>query len=184
MRISSWYWHRLRAMSLAEMGGHLRKKIYQFTDARKHRDWAAVRLESSGLFPKLPDPATAPAVLREALQRDAERILAGRWRAFGHLELKVDDPPQWHMDYLVGKDLATDESAFKLNHRELPGGADIKLIWELSRWYELVRLAQAAYVLGDKQAGQICVRWLEDWVARNPPDLGRNWTSALAAGTR
>src|SRR5437867_5063652 len=101
--MSSWYWHRLRAMSLAEVAGHLRKKIYQFTDARLQRDWAAVRLESSGLFPKLPDPAAAPAVLREALQRDVERILAGRWRACGHLELQVVDPPQWHMDYLVGK---------------------------------------------------------------------------------
>src|SRR5207249_10139177 len=84
----------------------------------------------------------------------------------------------------VGKDLATSESAFKLNHRDLPGGADIKLIWELSRWYHLVRLAQAAYVLGDELAGKTCVRWLEDWVAHNPSYRGWNWTSALESGMR
>jgi hypothetical protein len=26
---------------------------------------------------------------------------AGRWKAFGHLELRVDDPPHWQTDYLV-----------------------------------------------------------------------------------
>src|SRR2546422_2174530 len=53
------------------------------------------------------------------------------FRSFGHLELKVDDPPKWHCDYLAEKNLATTESAFRLNYRELPAGADIKLIWEL-----------------------------------------------------
>ncbi len=180
----AWYWRRLRAMTPAEIGAHLRRKCRQWADARRERDWAAVALESSGAFPRLPDRAAAPEVLREALKTDVENILAGRWRAFGHLELKVDDPPQWHTDYLAGKNFATTQSAFKLNHRGLPGGADIKLIWELSRWYQLVRLAQAAYVLGDGRAGQKCVRWLEDWVAHNRPYRGWNWTSALEAGMR
>ena len=116
--------------------------------------------------------------------RDAESILAGRWRAFGHLELVVDDPPQWHRDYLAGQDLATGRSAFKLDHRTLPGGADIKLIWELSRWHQLVRLAMAGYVLQNDIARGKCVDWLEDWVTHNPPYRGWNWTSALEAGIR
>jgi hypothetical protein len=66
----------------------------------------------------------------------------------------------------------------------LPGGADIKLIWELSRWYQLVRLAMAAYVLGDERAVRKCIEWLEDWVKHNPPYAGWNWTSALEAGLR
>jgi len=85
----------------------VRKKLFQFADERRQRDWAVVKLESSNSFPKLPPRDQAPEVLREALQRDAEDILAGHWKAFGHLELKVDDPPNWHCDYLVGKNLAT-----------------------------------------------------------------------------
>src|SRR6185369_116565 len=131
-----------------------------------------------------PEPEAAPPVLCEVLVRDVEHILAGHWKAFGHLELKVDDPPNWHCDYLVGKNLATTESAFRLNYRELPAGADIKLIWELSRWYELVRLAMAAYVLGDERAARKCVEWLEDWVKNNPPYRGWNWTSGLEVGMR
>src|SRR5437867_9471221 len=87
----SWYWHRLRAMSPAEMGAHVRKRLYQFADARRTWNWEVDKLkpgQPTGYFPKLPEPATAPQRLREALRRDAEDILAGRWRAFGHLALK------------------------------------------------------------------------------------------------
>jgi hypothetical protein len=181
-----WYWHRLRAMGPAEIAAHVRKKIYHWQDARRLPDWASVNLASaaSRLFPALPKPEAAPGVLREALASDTKEILAGRWKAFGHLEIQVDDPPQWHKDYLVGKNLATTESAFKLDHRELPSGADIKLIWELSRWHPLTRLAMAGYVLGDERADLKCVEWLADWVQRNPPYRGWNWTSALEAGMR
>src|SRR5260221_2249851 len=171
-------------MSPAEMAGHLRKKVYQFTDGRLVQDWTRVSLENAGRFPTLPIPETALAVLREALRRDVQDILKGRWRAFGHLEIQVDDPPHWHQDYLVGKNLATSDSGFRLNYRDLPGGADIKLIWELSRWHQLARLAQAAYVLGDKAAGLKCIDWLRDWVAQNPAYRGWNWTSALESGMR
>jgi hypothetical protein len=71
-----------------------------------------------------------------------------------------------------------------LNHRSLSGGADIKLIWELSRWHSLVRLAMAACVLNRERAALKCIQWLEDWVEKNPPYQGWNWTSALEVGMR
>ena len=179
----SWYWHRLRAMSPGEVLLHARKRWRQSVDARG-RSWPDLSLDPTDAFPRLPKREDAPESLREALRRDADEILAGRWHAFGHLELKVDDPPKWHCDYLVGRDLATQESAFNLDHRALPGGADIKLIWELSRWTHLTRLAMAAYVLGDQRAAQKCLAWLEDWVKHNPPYRGWNWTSALESGLR
>src|SRR5258706_362323 len=113
----TWYWHRLRAMSPSEVARHAQKKLRQAADARGLPDWSQGKLEGSGAFPRLPKPQDAPDVLREALQRDAERILAGHWIAFGHLDLKVDDPPKWHCDYLVGRDLSTTVSALKLDHR-------------------------------------------------------------------
>src|SRR6266513_2557828 len=101
----SWHWHRLRANSLPEMAAHGRRKFYQLADARRSHNWDAVLLESNETFPKLPDRAAAPALLGEALRRDTEDILAGRWRVFGHVPIQVDDPPQWQTDYLVGKNL-------------------------------------------------------------------------------
>ena len=180
----SWYWHRARAMTPAEVGLHARKRLRQLTDSRRTWDSTRPDFECTGAFPRLPRPEDAPAGLREALRRDAEDILSGRWKAFGHLDLKVNDPPRWHRDYLAGQDLATSDSGFHLDHRELPEGADVKLIWELSRWPQLVRLAMASYVLGDETARHKCTGWLEDWVAHNPAYRGWNWTSALEVGIR
>jgi len=171
-------------MRPSEIGLHLRKKLCQWQDARRVPDWSALKLIPSPAFPALTPPGKAPPILREALTRDCGEVLAGRWRAFGHLEIQVDTPPHWHADYLVRKGFSTDRIAFKLNHRELPGGGDVKLIWELSRWHQLARLAQAAYVLDDANAAKTCVRWLDDWREKNPPYRGLNWTSALEVGVR
>lgn len=170
-------------MGFLEMALHARKKLRQRIDDRGFKRHG-VSLENSTIFPALPDVGAAPAIVRETLASDRDRIMECDWKAFGHLRLRVDDPPRWHKDYLARKDLSTGESAFRLNHRELPEGADVKLIWELSRWYEITRLAMAAYVLGDPQAREKCVTWLEDWVQQNAPYRGWNWTSALEAGMR
>jgi len=98
--------------------------------------------------------------------------------------VQVDTPPNWQRDYLAGVDVPTSESAFKLNHRELPGGAAIKSLWEPSRWFGPVRLAQACWLLGNRRSGEHCLDWLEDWVANNPPYTGWHWTSALESGMR
>ena len=140
-------------MTPLEVALHARKKVRQLSDARAPAGWPAGSLDWSGAYPQLPDPDQAPAILREALAADAERILSGRWRAFREIELRVDDPPRWHKDYLRGADLANDASAFSLDHRRLPNGADIKLIWELSpgtSWFDS--------------------RWLlTSWVTARPP---------------
>lgn len=179
-----WYWHRLRAMSWGEIARHALRFGQRWLEARRLPDWAAAPLGAPGAYPWLPDPEQAPAAVRQALQRDTQAILAGHWRAFGHLNLTVDDPPRWHCDYLAGRDLATRAPAARLNVRRLPAGADIKLIWELSRWYQPVRLALAAYVLGHQEAARKGLAWLDDWVQQNPPFRGWNWTSALEAGLR
>lgn len=180
----SWYWQRLLAMTPSEVALHARKKLRQVAD--RGRGWKAPRVNvgSPRAFPRLPVPEDAPPKLREALGRELDAIVAGRWKAFDGLDLHVDDPPRWHCDYLAGADLATQRSAFALNSRALPAGGDIKLVWELSRWSQVVRLAMAAFVLGSEPAREKCIEWLEDWVKQNPPYRGWNWTSALEVGIR
>ncbi|MEE2947463.1 MAG: heparinase II/III-family protein [Verrucomicrobiota bacterium] len=179
----NWYWRRLWAMGPIEVAQRLLKKGYEFQDACRER-WPAVGLSPSPAFPRLPDPAAAPKLLRDALKRDAERIAAGRIRFFGHIDVQIDTPPNWQRDYLAGVDVPTSESAFKLNHRELPGSAAIKPLWEPSRWFGPVRMAQACWLLGNRRSGEHCLDWLEDWVANNPPYIGWHWTSALESGMR
>lgn len=179
-----WYFHRLRAMSPGEVLLRARKKVREKSDALRKRDWASIRLSANDEFPAVPAREDIPEDVASALRGDVEEILAGRWRAFGKIEIQVDDPPIWHRDYLAGVDLPNSKNAFKLNHRSLPDGADVKLIWELSRWQQLTRLAMAGYFLDDEKAARKCILWLEDWVKHNPPYKGWNWTSALESGFR
>src|SRR5688572_2824725 len=178
-----WHWQRLRAMEPSEPFLRIRKKFREIQDSGGPPAWPSLDLSARGSFPKLPDPQAAPETLRHDLAAHVSRILQRRWLAFGRLPLQVDDPPCWQKDYLAGKDLQTTESAFNLNYRKIEG-ADSKLIWELSRWFELVRLGQAAYVLQDSQAAEKCRAWLRDWVVNNPPFRGWNWVSALESGMR
>ena len=179
-----WYWQRLRAMNAAEVMGRLRTRGSQWVDRRyRPQPWPGI-LSPSGNHPVLPHPEEAPGPLREALEEDMALLRKGQWLAFGRIPLHVDDPPCWQKDYLAGVDVARDISSFSLNHRALPEGADVKLIWELSRWSALVRLAMGAYVLHDRKAGECCLRWLQNWDERNPPYRGLNWTSALESGMR
>lgn len=181
----AWYWHRLSAMRPAEIRERIAQKLRKRADARRPPDFSQnTPAATPGPWPVLPSLETAPATVTQPLQQDVNAILAGRWRAFGHLQLQVDDPPKWFTDYAARRDLPTGRPGFRLNHRELPAGADIKLVWELSRWQPLVRLAQAAWLLRDHRAAQQCLHWLDHWRRSNPPFIGWNWTSALESGIR
>ncbi len=181
----AWYWHRLRAMRPAEIRERVAQKLRKRADARRPPDFARNSSPAvPGPWPLLPQRESAPESLTHALRRDVDAILAGQWRAFGHLRIQVDDPPKWFTDHAVPKDLPTARPGFRLNHRALPAGADIKVVWELSRWQPLVRLAQGAWILGDTAAAAKCLAWLEHWRRANPPFIGWNWTSALESGIR
>lgn len=149
MSRAAWYWHRLRAMEPAEV---IRRAARTFEPLRPPKP---TTLKTARPF---------PAVSKRTIPFDG-------FKAFGRVPLPVDDPPRWNYDYLAGV-----EAPASGDYRHLPG-ADIKLIWELSRWYELARIAQAG--MREK-----CIAWLEDWVAKNPPYHGWNWTSALESGIR
>src|SRR4051794_31390319 len=165
-------------MNPEEIRLRLRKKAFEWADSKYIRP-EMLELQPSENFPILPQKSDAPAELLSALQQDVADIMSGKWKAFGHLPLKIDDPPKWQLDHLVRKDFQTTKCGFKVDHREQPGGADIKIIWEPSRWNQLVRLAMAAYLLDDEKAGQKCVEWLLSWTRTNQPFTGLNWTSGL-----
>lgn len=181
--MNKWLWHRFRAMSGQEMLLHVRRKLRQRSDTRHLPDFSFSGERRPGAFPARPT-APAPEALLKGLANEARQIMTGKITAFGWLPLKIDTPPIWHKDYLANLEMPTQEKSFRLNHRALPKGADIKLVWELSRWQYLTRLAQTAALLPDKDAGELCTRWLADWAEHNPPFIGWNWTSALESGMR
>src|SRR4051812_19728054 len=143
-----WYWHRLQSMDASEVAMHWRRKFMQASERISSPNFFLPQTHSH--FPVLPSAKDAPDILLKSLRERAEEIVKGEWKFFGHHLLKMDDPPNWHRDYLGRIDVATGASGFNLDHRELPSGADIKLVWELSRWHHLARLAQAGWLFNEK----------------------------------
>lgn len=181
-----WYFHRLMAMKPSEVLHHFQKKGGQLQDRLRLPDWSLVDPQSQkgATFPRLRDAARYPEELLEDLKWETWDIFQGNWKAFGWMDLRVSDPPDWHKDYFANVSLPTRKWGSQLNHRALTDGADIKLIWELSRCYELVRLAQGAWLLRDTRLAELVLRWLQSWDRSNPPFRGWNWTSALESGIR
>lgn len=182
----AWYWHRLRAMGPNEVLG----RCVEFSRRRKDRKlsdgWRGFDgpIDAMNPTPAIPDPTRATADILESVERDCDRIRNGKWVAFGRLELAVGENVDWHRDYLAGAPLDGSRSAFDCDHRQLPGGADIKLVWELSRWGALVRLAQSAYLMERLDDAERVLGLVESWLDANPPYIGWNWTSALESASR
>ena len=172
-------------MGAREIAGRVREKFRHLTESRGLTKLAAAKVTGEvRAFPVLPSREAVAADLKEAIITDARRILDGEWEVLHGQKWKVSIPPVWHRDYLTGQDAPTSLPARKLNHRALPQGMDVRLIWETSRWIQVVRLAQAAWLSGDNSFADSALMILEDWAAKNPTGTGWNWTSPMEPGIR
>jgi hypothetical protein len=180
-----WYFHRLRAMTIAELAHRVAERWKHRSDASFGEAIRGMELgDAVADSISLPRPEAAPPNLKETLATDAARLMSGRWELFGWREVQVGTPPQWHRDAASGAEVKPDGLAHQLNHRALPDGADARTIWEINRWSEMVRLGMHARINGDVEALRAAIAWLEDWCDRNPVGRGINWTSPLEAGLR
>lgn len=181
----SWYMHRLKAMSLPELW-------HRVTERWKHRSDGTFADRVRGIplgapaagVPALPDLGLAPESLKARLAEDASELRAGHWHLFGWRKAQLSLPPRWHRDPLGTHELPKDRLAHRMNHRALPDGADVRTLWEISRWSEMTRLAMHGWIQGDQRAIATAQDWLENWVVENPVGYGIHWTSPLEAGLR
>jgi hypothetical protein len=189
----TWYIHRLRAMSPAEVGYRLRHSAQARVDrARLNRD----RLPGTELpeplepmdVPFFFDPARREEIRatwareypegRERLRAEADELLAGRVRVFDR-EMSWEETPNWHLDLLNGREWP------RCFWAEMPirdGG--VKYVWELARHQHLMTLARAWFLLDEQPYGTAACRWLKSWIDENPPYTGVHWTSALELALR
>jgi hypothetical protein len=134
--------------------------------------------------PLLPHVTTVPWDLRVALKTDATDLLKGDWELFGWRMAAVGTPPCWHRDASTGVIVAPEGLSWKLDHRNLPDGADARTIWEINRWSQMTRLAMHGWVAKDLSAIEAAQGWINDWCDRNPAGHGINWTSNLEVALR
>lgn len=181
----SWYLHRLSAMNLAEVRSRLITKWRVWTELSFLEQIQSVELIAvNSKVPRLPALSAFPHFYRNQLALEAKRLLNGDWQLFGWKTVELGAPPCWHRDPIFGIVIDPDILAHRLNHRDLPCGADVRTIWEINRWAEMTRLAMHGWVNHDLEAIRTAQLWIEDWCDRNPPGVGINWTSALEVALR
>lgn len=128
----------------------------------------------AGLVP----PASQPAVLAQA-----DRLLAGRWDVFALREAPLGFPPEWNRDPRTGT-LAPMGLGRLIDYRRVDAVGNIKYLWEPSRHLELVTLALAYKISGQRRYADAVGVLLRSWFAQCPYPQGVHWSSALELAVR
>jgi asparagine synthase (glutamine-hydrolysing) len=103
---------------------------------------------------------------------EADALAGGRVRFFAHAFVETGFPPAWHRDPGTGADAPAAR-----HWSAIPdfGPADVKTIWEPSRFAFVYALVRAYWRTADERYPSLFWRATESWRAANPPQQGPNW---------
>lgn len=177
----TWYWNRLRCMSIAEFSHRIRQRLY-----------AGVQQMGFGTAQSTPRPTVveteswlhrAAPVSRDAYVGAARKVLDGSLRILSLDSVAVGRPPIWNRNPIGGQDvpLAFGKS---INYRDQSLVGDIKYLWVLNRQRHLVTLAQAYSLTGDACFLDGIRENLRSWMDQCPYLRGPNWTSSSELAMR
>ena len=126
-----------------------------------------------------------PTVPRQvdAVERAAQRVLAGELDVFGHPVHMLQGVPDWNADPVTGVRIAPSFGLF-IDFRHLGAGVDIKHLWEVNRHLWWVPLAQSYALTGNPRALERIGVLLSSWLDSCPYALGPNWSSPVEHGIR
>lgn len=130
-------------------------------------------------WPRAPFPGGGARALR-----DADALLAGTLTCFSRHAVRGSFPPDWFRNPFSAAAAAGPPD---LRHWSLIpdfAGADIKGVWEASRFGFAFTLARAFAVTQDARLAEAFWRAVEDWRDRNPPHRGPNWKCGQEASLR
>ncbi|MGA2111905.1 MAG: alginate lyase family protein [Anaerolineales bacterium] len=116
------------------------------------------------------------------MRRELEECLAGRFLLWNDRYHDFGFPPAWNRNALS----PCDEQPSSLRHwSEIRDtGADLKGIWELSRFSIAFRLAREYAYTGEEKACEAFWVMFESWLDANPFNSGPNWMSAQEVALR
>ncbi len=176
----AWYFNRLRAMNLPEVGWRLQQKCLQGQEKKRYgkRDMAV----TACLF----DRALQP------LRFDADKLGLNYGNAAFHAETRIHllggydygkYREQWSAGFQTGREW-DNAFSYALNYKQRDDIGDARTNWELNRHFQFALLAKAYYATGEKQYAEELERLFTDWNRRNPFLHGISWTSVMEVAIR
>ena len=178
----AWLWNRFRLMTTAEIGYRMQNLLRAqlerlgFFTAKEVHPANLSRLGKSWLN-------ETPGIEADSYCQAADAILAGRLHIFSIENAKIGSVPQWNRDPLTGKK-APLSFGKTLNYRDPKLVGDMKYLWEPNRHLQLVTLAQAYHLSGDRHYLKGLLTQLNSWLDQCPYLMGPNWTSSLELAIR
>lgn len=186
---ASWYWNRLRSMSVPEVlhrfGERTKQSISRYTKPRFDR--SAYLDEPLPAIPGLTEGVAAVGSQPDVVvvwREIFERARTGRWSFLGLEWPGVTGPEKWRVDPQTGNLWPAKTYCYDIPYRHARNLGDVKYVWELNRLQYLQPIAALAMVTRDREAALFCVGELESWIDNNPPFDGVGWASGIELGVR
>ncbi len=119
----------------------------------------------------------------ERIVKQAECVKEGSVPILGFGATEVGNPPLWHREPISGK-VSPTKHWDEIEFLDLDIVGDHKIIWELNRHQYLLAVAQAWVLTEDKRWSELLASHVIDWIEKNPPAIGVNWSSSLEVAYR
>jgi Heparinase II/III-like protein/Heparinase II/III N-terminus len=123
-----------------------------------------------------------PAVFEDILG-EAENACAHRFDLLGSGLTDLGPSIDWSRDFKSGF-VWPRQYVKEMVLVDLARGADLKVPWDLSRGYQLVRLGQAFWLTGDERFSRELMAQWSSWVDANPVLQTCNWGNAMESAIR
>jgi hypothetical protein len=114
---------------------------------------------------------------------EADKAVAHMFDLLGSGEVFLGDTIDWHRDFKSGK--AWPRHYFEdIPEIDLSDGSDIKVPWELSRFYHFISLGKGYLFTGSERYTREFLDQLSDWLEKNPFLYGVNWHCPMEVAIR
>ncbi|SME90560.1 alginate lyase family protein [Desulfovibrio gilichinskyi] len=178
-----WFVNRLKAMGPMEILYRLRNEGRAYLESVGFLTASKIPYTDLNSDGKIWLPMNGLKSVQQVIISSADLVLYEGMSFFALDEKFPCITPEWNTDPLTG---VTCPLIFgkKLDFKNQSLCGDVKYLWEISRFLQIVPLSRAWHVTGDEKYIKSVHLMVESWLDQCPYMLGVNWSSSLEIGVR